>query len=115
MRRSWRSRSTSSAGSSRSSSGCCCSRSPSSRDSSFAEIDLEAFLYDLFIRWSEVAPRTWRLDIDVAGPLLADAEALRDALDALLENAVKYTDPGDAIELAAHADGAGGVVIEVSD
>src|SRR5262249_28075868 len=27
----------------------------------------------------------------------------------------KYTDPGDSIELAAHADGAEGVVIEVSD
>jgi len=81
----------------------------------FVEIDLEAFLSDLFIRWSEVAPRAWRLDVDLAGRLLADPEALRDALDALLENAVKYTDPGDAIELAAHADGAGGVVIEVSD
>lgn len=81
----------------------------------FEEIDLEVFLSDLFIRWSEVAPRAWRLDVDLAGHLLADPEALRNALDALLENAVKYTDPGDAVALAAHADGAGGVVIEVSD
>jgi signal transduction histidine kinase len=81
----------------------------------FEEIDVEAFLSDLFIRWSEVAPRAWRLDVDLAGRLLADPEALRNALDALLENAVKYTDPGDAVELAAHADGTGGVVIEVSD
>jgi signal transduction histidine kinase len=79
----------------------------------FVEIDLDVFLSDLFIRWSEVAPRAWRLDVDLAGRLLADPEALRDALDALLENAVKYTNPGDAVELAAHADGAGGVVIEV--
>jgi signal transduction histidine kinase len=85
------------------------------RGFAFEEIDLEAFLSDLFIRWSEVAPRAWRLDVDLAGRLRADPEALRNALDALLENAVKYTDPGDAIELAAHADGAGGVVIEVSD
>jgi signal transduction histidine kinase len=81
----------------------------------FREIDLEAFLSDLFIRWTEVAPRAWRLDVDLAGRLLADPEALRNALDALLENAVKYTDPGDAVGLAAHADGTGGVVIEVSD
>ncbi|HET7352843.1 MAG TPA: HAMP domain-containing sensor histidine kinase [Gaiellaceae bacterium] len=81
----------------------------------FEEIDVDAFLSDLFIRWSEVAPRAWRLDLDLAGRLLADPEALRNALDALLENAVKYTDPGDVVELAAHADGAGGVVIEVSD
>jgi signal transduction histidine kinase len=79
------------------------------------EIDVEAFLSDLFIRWSEVAPRAWRLDVDLAGRMLADPEALRTALDALLENAVKYTDPGDVVELAAHADGTGGVVIEVSD
>jgi signal transduction histidine kinase len=81
----------------------------------FEEIDLEVFLSDLFIRWSEVAPRAWRLDVDLAGRLLADPEALRHALDALLEDAVEYTDPGDAVALAAHADGAGGVVIEVSD
>src|SRR5215471_16038229 len=81
----------------------------------FEEIDVEAFLSDLFIRWSEVAPRAWRLDVDLVGRLRADPEALRNALDALLENAVKYTDPGDSIELAAHAEGAGGVVIEVSD
>jgi len=81
----------------------------------FEEIDLEAFLSDLFIRWSEVAPRAWRLDVDVAGRLVADPGGLRNALDALLENAVKYTDPGDAVELAARADGTGGVVIEVSD
>ena len=75
----------------------------------------EVFLSDLFMRWSEVAPRAWRLDVDLAGQLRADPEALRNALDALLENAVKYTDPGDSIELAAHADGWGGVVIEVAD
>jgi signal transduction histidine kinase len=79
------------------------------------EIDLEAFLSDLFIRWSEVAQRAWRLDVDLEGRLLADQEALRDALDALLENAVKYTDAGDTVELAAYPDGVGGVVIKVSD
>jgi signal transduction histidine kinase len=85
------------------------------RGFALSETDIEEFLSDLFIRWSEVAPRAWRLNIDVGGRILADQEALRDALDALLENAVKYTDPGDAIELAARADGVGGVVVEVSD
>ena len=83
--------------------------------SAFQEIEVEAFLSDLFIRWSEVAPRAWRLDVDLTGRMVADPEALRSALDALLENAVKYTDPGDVVELAAHGDGAGAVVIEVSD
>ena len=69
----------------------------------FEEIDLETFLSDLFIRWSEVAQRAWRLDVDLAGRLVADPEALRNALDALLENAVKYSAPGTRIELGAGA------------
>jgi signal transduction histidine kinase len=78
------------------------------------EIDLEAFLSDVFMRWSEVAPRAWRLDLDIVGRLYADPDGLREALDALLENAVKYTETGDTIELGARAEGAG-VLIEVSD
>ena len=35
-----------------------------------------------------------------AGEIRADREALREALDALLENAVKFTAEGDAIDLA---------------
>ena len=39
---------------------------------------------------------------------------LRIALDALLENAVKYTEPGDAIDSRCRAEG-GDLVIEVAD
>ena len=78
------------------------------------EVVIDRFLEDVFMRWSEVAERTWRLDVDVAGIVHADEEALRSALDALLENSVKHTDPLDAIELRAH--GANGeIVIEVAD
>jgi signal transduction histidine kinase len=78
------------------------------------EVDLGHFLEDLFMRWSEVAPRVWRLGKLPAGILRADPEALRTALDALLENAVKYTERPDAIELRAQVRGAE-VVIEVAD
>ena len=77
------------------------------------EIDVEPFLEDVFMRWSEVAPRNWRLGGLAPGTLRADPEALRIALDALLENAVKYTEPGDEIELSSRAEGE--VVIEVDD
>ena len=80
----------------------------------FADLELDRFLEDVFMRWCEVAPRAWRLDLDVAGVIRADEEALRSALDALLENAVKYTEPRDAIELRAWAAG-GEIVIEVAD
>jgi signal transduction histidine kinase len=79
------------------------------------EIELEPFLEDVFMRWSEVAPRAWQLGPLTSGRLLVDPERLRAALDALLENAVKYTGNNAAIELGARSDGAGGVVIEVSD
>ena len=58
-----------------------------------AEIDVEPFLEDVFMRWSEVVPRSWRLGGARPGQLHADPDALRIALDALLENAVKYTEP----------------------
>jgi len=80
----------------------------------FADVNVDRFLEDVFFRWSEVAPRAWRLDLDVAGVIRADEEALRSALDALLENAVKYTEPHDVVELRAWAAG-GEIVIEVAD
>jgi signal transduction histidine kinase len=80
-----------------------------------AEIELEPFLEDVFMRWSEVAPRAWHLGQLPSGRLLVDPERLRAALDALLENAVKYTHEHEAIELRAHADGASRLLIEVED
>jgi signal transduction histidine kinase len=78
------------------------------------EIDPEVFLEDVLMRWSEVAPRVWRLGSVPAGRLRVDPEALRIALDALLENAVKYTEASDAIQLRARGDGKS-LVIEVED
>jgi signal transduction histidine kinase len=78
------------------------------------EIALDHFLEDVFLRWSEVAPRGWRLGPLAQGTLRADPEQLRIALDALLENAVKYSEPGERIELSSRATGTK-VVIEVSD
>jgi signal transduction histidine kinase len=78
------------------------------------DVDLETFLEDVFVRWSEVAPRGWRLGSLPPGTLRADGEALRGALDALLENAVENTEPYESIELAAEARD-GGVAITVTD
>jgi signal transduction histidine kinase len=79
------------------------------------EIELEPFLEDVFIRWSEVAPRAWRLGPLVPARLLVDRDRLRTALDALLENAVKYTRERDTIELRARVDHSGRTLIEVED
>jgi signal transduction histidine kinase len=78
------------------------------------EVELEPFLEDVFMRWSEVAPRAWRLGVLASGTLAVDPEGLRCALDALLENAVKYTERADAIELRSRSAG-DEIVIEIED
>jgi signal transduction histidine kinase len=78
------------------------------------EIEPLQFLEDVFLRWSELAERSWRLGAAPNGSLRADPDALRIALDLLLENAVKYTGPGDSIELKARADD-DSIVIAVAD
>ncbi len=79
-----------------------------------SDVEIEPFLEDVLVRWSGTVPRSWRLGDIAAGTLRADPDALRIALDALVENAVKYTKPADAIVLSARA--AGRVLeIEVAD
>jgi signal transduction histidine kinase len=75
---------------------------------------LDDFLEDVVIRWAGTAPRAWRLGRVAHGTLVVDAEALRAALDALLENAVRFTAPGEVVALRSRAEGET-VVIEVVD
>jgi signal transduction histidine kinase len=67
------------------------------------DVAVEPFLEEVFLRWTEVAPRAWRLGDVPPGVLDADPDRLRTAIDALLENAVKYTEPEGVIELRASA------------
>jgi signal transduction histidine kinase len=78
-------------------------------------VELEPFLEEVFMRWSEVAPRAWRLGPLASVTLLVDPDRLRAALDALIENAIKYTDERDAIELRARRAGPSQVLIDVED
>ncbi len=80
----------------------------------WSDIDVEPFLEDVFVRWTAAAQRAWRLGALPVGTLRADPETLRAALDALLENAVKYTKVSDAIELSAVGGGTE-IAIRVAD
>lgn len=75
---------------------------------------LEDFLEDVFTRWAGTAHRAWRLGRLAQGTLVVDADALRAALDALLENAVRFTSPGEVVALRSRAEGET-VVIDVVD
>ncbi len=77
-------------------------------------LELDPFLEDVFMRWSDLAPRAWRLGPLADGRLVADPERIRTALDSLIENAVKYSAERSAIELRARRVGSG-VSIEVED
>jgi signal transduction histidine kinase len=53
------------------------------------------------VRWTVVAGRDWTLEADAADLVLVDRARIDAALDALIENAIKATRPGEAIALRA--------------
>jgi signal transduction histidine kinase len=78
------------------------------------QVRLVPFLEEIFMRWVEVAPRAWRLGDIIDVSISADETWVRVALDALLENAVQYTEDYARIELSARGE-IEGVVISVLD
>ncbi|HSB37601.1 MAG TPA: HAMP domain-containing sensor histidine kinase, partial [Gaiellaceae bacterium] len=79
-----------------------------------SDVELHEFLEDVFMRWAGTAQRAWRLGRLARGTLRVDPEALRAALDALLENAVRYTEPAQVVALRSRAEG-DAIVIDVVD
>jgi two-component system, OmpR family, sensor kinase len=79
-----------------------------------AEMDLEQLIVETVLRWGGTASRRWSVDVVPNGPLVADEERLQVALDALVENAVKFTSEGQGIVLAARTE-AGVSIVEVAD
>jgi signal transduction histidine kinase len=65
-------------------------------------------------RWSATPGRRWQRDITADGWIQADEERLRMALDALIENAVKYTHEGDTVAIRARGN-EDELLIEIAD
>ncbi len=78
-----------------------------------APVDADSLVLDALERWGHV-PRRWRLGDVAEATVLADGDRLIVALDALLENAVAHTEPGDRIEVSVRLDN-GSAVIAVTD
>ncbi len=65
-----------------------------------AHVDIAEFLEEVARNWSKGVDRDWQVDCCSTGVIQADPEWLELALDALIENAVHFTRPGDRIRLA---------------
>jgi signal transduction histidine kinase len=76
-------------------------------------VDVDQLLERAARRWVPAAPRQWQVET-AAGSAMLDGERLATALDCLLENALKFTEAGDAIKVQGRRDGPA-VVIEIAD
>jgi signal transduction histidine kinase len=63
-------------------------------------VALDEFALEVIERWRLTAPRRWKLGPLDAATVLADRERLGLAVDALLENAVKFTSADEGIEVS---------------
>ena len=77
-------------------------------------VDVEDLVVDATRRWSRTAARDWRVAADVEGVIPGDRQRLDSALDAVVENAINATEPGDIVGLTARAAGTD-VILEVRD
>jgi two-component system OmpR family sensor kinase len=68
-------------------------------------VDLGELIEGRANRWTATVCREWRLTLSADAMLLADQERLETALDALIENAVKFTHEGDPITIETSSDG----------
>ena len=78
-------------------------------------VQLAEFAAQAIERWRPTAQRRWELRQLDETTVMADRERLGLALDALLENAVKFTSADDVIELSVAGNGPGEVRLRVSD
>ncbi|GAB3122366.1 sensor histidine kinase [Glaciibacter psychrotolerans] len=76
-------------------------------------VDVDRMLVEILRRWSVTADRIWSARSAV-GTVQGDNERLEAVLDCLLENAVRFTGPGDTIAMTADARG-GHLVLTVQD
>lgn len=67
-------------------------------------LDLSEVITETGRNWAANADRTWVIECGPTGLVELDPEWLGLALDALLENAIRFTQPGERIELSCRRD-----------
>ena len=76
--------------------------------------ELSGLVEETVTRWSTVADRNWVSDTRPA-TVLASKERLRACLDTLIENAVRYTEPGGTIRVFCRPEPPASVCLGVAD
>ena len=77
-------------------------------------VDVGAIVAEVGRRWSNAVSRRWRVAVDVDEYAVVDELRLEEALDAMIENALRFTGPRDEIRISCHGE-TGGILIEVAD
>ena len=77
-------------------------------------VDIGALTSEVGERWRGTARRTWVIDAQAPVVLPVDPARVEEALDALVENAIRFTGESDTIRLSASVRD-GEVVLEVAD
>jgi signal transduction histidine kinase len=81
---------------------------------SIREVDVGALLAETVRRWHPAADRAWSLEVGQDAVVEADPDRLAVAIDAVIENALDATEPGDRIRVGSRAKDES-IVIEVAD
>ncbi|MBV1855806.1 sensor histidine kinase [Catellatospora tritici] len=77
-------------------------------------VDLRAELTRIIDRWKPTAQRRWHLQATAGAAVHASPDRLQAALDCLLDNAVRFTGPGDSVAVTGTV-GEHHWIIEISD
>lgn len=77
-------------------------------------VDVGAMVADAARRWAGTAPRTWPPCPRVSAHATVDRMRLEESIDAMVENAIRFTHPGGIIRIACETT-ASTITIEVAD
>jgi signal transduction histidine kinase len=65
------------------------------------DVDILEVMHDISRRWTSTVPRQWSVRPEAAGAIRADRARLDVALDALIENAIAFTDEQDSVTVSS--------------
>jgi signal transduction histidine kinase len=78
------------------------------------QVDVGAMVADAARRWSGAAPRSWVHSPRISADAMVDRLRLEESIDAMVENAIRFTQTGGTIRIACEATPSA-ITIEVAD